>query len=186
MATRHQNSVTCWGQSLQVTGGSLKHSKCFWYPLNWGHRNGIGYLKQAKSTNSEIYLPTTQTNTPLNKLDPTEFKEVMGLIQNPLGSMKGQIKKMERIVSEWMPIVTCNYLPSHLIIQGFWCTLWPSLKYALPCLSLTKAEADKILLPVYKHLLPKLHTARTLPLTYRYGSIKYYGLGLPTYITNRQ
>ena len=34
VATRHQNSVTCWGQSLQVTGGSLKHSKCFWYPLN--------------------------------------------------------------------------------------------------------------------------------------------------------
>ena len=103
----------------------------------------------------------------------------MGLIQNPLGSMKGQIKKMEKIVSEWMPLVTCNYIPSSLIYQGFWCTLWPSLRYALPCLSLTKTEADRILLPVYKHLLPKIHTVRTLPIAYRYGTIKYFGLNLP-------
>ena len=78
-----------WGQSLQVTGGSLKHSKCFWYPLHWGHHNGGGYLKKAKYTNREIFLPTTEVNTPLNKLDPTKFKEVMGLIQNTLGSTKG-------------------------------------------------------------------------------------------------
>ena len=87
---------------------------------------------------------------PLTKLDSTEFKEVMGLIQNPLGSMKGQIKKMETTISKWLPLVTCNYLPSSLVYQGFWCSLWPSLKYALPCLSLSKLEADKILLPVYK------------------------------------
>ena len=179
VASRHQDSVRCWGQSLRVTGGALKHSKCFWYPLNWGHRNGVGYLKQAKSTKTDIYLPTVEMEKPLTKLDPTEFKEVMGLIQNPLGSMKGQIRKMETTISKWMPLVTCNYLPSYLVHQGFWCSLWPSLKYALPCLFLSKSEAESILLPVYKQLLPRLRAVRTLPLVYRYGSIKYFGLGLP-------
>ena len=36
VAKRHQSAVTCWSDSLQVTGGSLKPGKSFWYPMYWG------------------------------------------------------------------------------------------------------------------------------------------------------
>ena len=176
---RHQQAVTCWGNSLRVTGGSLKQSKCFWYPLSWGFRNGVGYLKKAKRIKRDIFLPSAEASKPIEKLDPTTYKEVMGIMQNPLGDMEGQIAKMRKIIDKWLPLVTHGYLPAHLVYQGFWCTLWPSLRYSLPCLSLTQKEADSLMIPLYKLLLPKLNIVRTLPLSYRYGTQKYFGLCFP-------
>ena len=178
VAHRHQAAVTCWAHSLTVTGGALKPAKCFWYPLHWGHRKGKGYLKQSTQSNYDIYLPN-DTSTPLTKLNPQDNQEVMGIIQNPLGTMDGQIGKLEKIIKRWLPLVSNDYLPSHLIYQGFWGTLWPSIRYALPALSLTEGQANRLMTPIYKLLLPKLHVNRCLPLAYRYGTHKYFGMCLP-------
>ena len=95
VACRHQAAVTCWSKSLGVTGGALKPAKCFWYPMNWGWRNGTGYLKPASATHADITIQTSKSSTSITKLNPSDFKEVMGVVQNPLGQMSGQLSKLK-------------------------------------------------------------------------------------------
>ena len=181
VATRHQAAVTCWSNSLHVTGGALKPIKCFWYPLHWGWKNGKGYLKPASETPVDINIATSTATTNINKLNPKDFKEVMGVIQNPLGEMDGQIIKLLQKIPNWLPLASNGYLPPRLVYEAFWGTLWPALRYSLPCLSLTEKEADDLMIPIYKLILPKIKVVGNLPLAYRYGTQKYYGMCLPNF-----
>ena len=84
----------------------------------------------------------------------------MGVIENPLGEMIGQITKLKEQITNWLPLVSNGYLPPRLTYECFWGTIWPTLRYSLPCLSLTKKEADDLMIPVYKLLLPKDQSCR--------------------------
>lgn len=61
---------------------------------------------------------------------------------------------------------------------NFWGSHWPSPKYCLPGLSISKDDGNEVIKPLYKKLLPKLGVVGDLPLPYRYGSQKYFGFGL--------
>ena len=105
----------------------MKPIKCFWYPLHWGWKNGKGYLKPASETPVDINIATSTATTNINKLNPKDFKEVMGVIQNPLGEMDGQIIKLRQKITNWLPLASNGYLPPRLVYEAFWGTLWPAL-----------------------------------------------------------
>ena len=78
--------------------------------MNWGWRNGTGYLQLASATQLDITIPTSTASTGITKLNPTDFKEVMGVVQNPLGQMSGQLAKLTDQVTSWLPLVSNGYL----------------------------------------------------------------------------
>ena len=119
VATIHQAAVTCWLKSLRVTEGALKPAKQFWYPLNWGWRNGTGYLKPASATQVNFTIPTLTTSAGITKLNPTDFKEVMGVVQNPLGQMSGQLTKLTDQIISWLFSVSNGYLQPCLPYEVF-------------------------------------------------------------------
>ena len=94
-------------------------TKYFWYPLHWGWRNGKGYLKPATAKLVDINIPTTTATADITKLIPTYFKEVMVLIQNPIGQMDDQIIKLFHQITNWIPLVSNGYLPPRLVYEGF-------------------------------------------------------------------
>ena len=49
----------------------------------------------ASATQIEITMPQSSPSTSIKKLKPTDFKEVMGVIQNSIGEMSAQIAKLK-------------------------------------------------------------------------------------------
>ena len=186
VASRHQDAVTCWTGGLGVTGGALKPAKCFWYPIGWKWVEGIATIIPAKQVRAEILVTgPDKVRAAVTKLDHTEAREIMGIWQAPNGKMKAQLTKMADCINDYKILLDNGYLNRKTIWISFWGSHWPALKYALPALSLSKEEGDKLMRPLYKSLLPKLGVVGSLPFEYRYGSLKYHGLGLPNiYLEN--
>ena len=177
---RHQDTVDVWSKGLRVSGGSLKPEKCFWYPIEWKWNNGIAKILPLNSGENKIMAPDPQERIlPITCLDTSESREIMGIWQTPTGGMEKQIEMLKHKVQEWMNMLKNDYLPRHVIWRAFWGTIWMSIRYTLPAITISKNQGAGILIPLYKQFLPKIGVSSTLPLPYRYGSIEHYGLGLP-------
>ena len=182
VVNRHQATVTCWSGGLRVTGGALKPEKCFWYPVKWMWKKGIAQVVPSHKVEEDIYVTNPDGIVEcIPKLNYNETREVMGVVQAPSGTMEGQITKLRNTISKWTPLLTNGYLHRRLVWRGFWGKLWPALRYPLPATNLSPAQSKKLLIPLYKILLPKLGVASTMPVAYRITTEKYYGLGLPSY-----
>ena len=179
--TRHQETVNCWSAGLRVTGGALKPEKCFWYPIEWKWTKGIAHCVIPNKHTPDILVTSPDGMTmPITRLKYLDSREIMGVIQAPSGDMEGQISKLEKIIGKWLPFLTNGYLHRRLVWRGFWGKLWPSLRYPLPAMTLTKIQSKELMMPLLKVLIPKLGVTTALPLAYRYSSVKYLGLGIPS------
>ena len=96
-----------------------------------------------------------------------------------MSQMHSQLDKMANINKDYIQVSQNGYLHRKIIRTSFWGSHWPSLKYCLPGLSISKAERYTLMISLYKKLLPKLGFVGNLPLAFRYGSEKYFGFGLP-------
>ena len=115
----------------------------------------------------------------ISKLGYNSAREVMGISQAPSGQMNSQLDKMSNTNKEYIELLETNYLHRKIVWTSFWGSHWPSLRYCLSGLSISKNEGDTLMIPLYKKLMPKLGVVGNAPLVYRYGSEKYFGFGLP-------
>ena len=71
----------------------------------------------------------------------------------------------------------------HLLQKDAWvalrATAWPSIKYPLPATVFTRDEGHSLMVPLTKHLLPKLGVNQHMPCAYRYAPASMQGLGIP-------
>ena len=180
VATTHQQTVDCWAGGLRTTGGALKPAKCFWHPIKWQWKNGKACVVPATKITSNIRVTGPDGITAnISKLDYDSAREVMGIWQAPSGQMNSQLEKMANINKDYIDLLQTNYLHRKIVWTSFWGSHWPSLKYCLSGLSISKDEGDTLMIPLYKKLMPKLGVVGNAPLVYRYGSEKYFGFGLP-------
>jgi len=180
IAQRQQETVNSWSHGLRVSGGSLKPEKCFWYPIEWTWKNGAAKATKSKDVLHEIIVEGPDgVSSAIPKLDYDHAREILGVFQAPSGQIKSEITKLETIRDKYIPVLSNHYLPQELVWISFWGKLWPSLTYPLPALSLSEAQADEFMIPLYKNLLPSLKISRSFPKVYRYSIAKYGGAGLP-------
>ena len=180
VATTHQQTVDCWTGGLRTSGGALKPAKCFWHPIKWEWKNGKARVVPAAKIKSDIKVTGPDSiTTNISKLDYNTAREVMGIWQAPSGQMHSQLEKMANINKDYIEMLQNNYLHRKIVWTSFWGSHWPSLKYCLSGLSISKEEGDTLMIPLYKTLMPKLGVVGNAPLAYRYGSEKYFGFGLP-------
>ena len=137
-------------------------------------------MDKASATKATIIAPTpTGDIEEIKKLDCTTAKEITGVWQNPTGCQKAQLHKMTTQLSSYYVLLDNSFLPCHTIWCSFWSVLWAQLRYPLPALCVSESQCFTLIKFLFQLLLPAMGVARTLPLPFRYGSAKYFGLGLP-------
>ena len=100
------------------------------------------------------------------KLDSSVAKEILGVWQAPDGSQQAQLQKLLNLVSEYTSLLHNSFLNSRNVLTSFWQVLWSSIQYLLVAMSITHAESQSIMTPLYKSLLPKVGVLATLTLAY--------------------
>ncbi len=102
-----QLKIEHWICLLNVTGGTLKPEKCWWYLLEDG------------------------TKIPIKQEEVTASKKTLGIHNAPAGGIEGHLDHSRGKATAWVTRMTNGHLPSHTAWVAYRHQLWPGLRYGL-------------------------------------------------------
>jgi len=117
----------------------------------------------------------------IERLETSESKEAVGIIQNPEGCEAAQLEEMSLKAAEWNRHVRNGHLPRHLAWQAIRGTVMRSIAHPFPATAITTAESNTAMNLFYREAIPTLGTNRNFPHALRYAPSKYNGLALPNW-----
>ena len=178
VAARLQRAVTCWARSLGVTGGALKPEKCFWFSIGFRWNNGTWEYATARDTDIKVPDFSGQPRA-IAHHGVHDAKEVMGVWQTPAGDMDKQMDELGQKLTSWKSNIRNGYLHRRVTWQAFWSTIWRSVAYPLPAMTMTAMQGDELLHTFYREILPCLGVNRNIHRAFRHAPPMFQGLGLP-------
>lgn len=154
--------------------------------LEW--TNGIAKLHTHKTVLVEVQLTSGSdpTYTTLPCIEPTESFRTLGVHLSPSGSSKGALKVLTEIALDYATKITGSRLSRQEQLMSFIQYLIPKLRYQPPLLSLSKADCDKLMVPILKALLPKLHVNCNTARSIIFGPKEQGGLALQTFTNYKE
>lgn len=177
---RMQCLASNWAGALCTTGGALKPAKCFWHTLSFTWQRGKYKYKSEDAIKGVVTMPDPVGEPcTIRPLSPSKAKEVMGVWQAPGGNITQQLEELEGKITTWGNLIVNGYLHRRDIWRAFWGTIWRTISYALPVMTLTEPKGKGLLNGLYRKFLPALGVNRSLPRAYRHAPEQYFGLGLP-------
>ena len=122
-------------------------------------------------------LPTDEEQL-IKRVEPTHAERYVGIRISPTGQMETEyqyrLQQAKELGSRFAqihmtrPQATIAYQSRWLLILGFF----------TPITYFTRRQCDRLQVPIYQSILPKLGYNRHLPLAVRFGPDKYGGAGL--------
>jgi hypothetical protein len=110
---------------------------------------------------------------------PGDSVKVVGVHQSLDGSMAGQFAALKELTTLWARRIQQGWLNRRLAWYGTRRIIGPSLVYPLPACSLTEAQGNQIMGPLYRTLLPQLGMNRNFPRLWRHAPLCFAGCNLP-------
>ena len=134
---RQQKATTQWEKLLEITGGALKPSKCYWYLVQFKFNQGEwGYVDTTKFQ-CKIQGEGTQPQF-INSLPVDEPMEIMGVWQNLAGDNKKQVEETIKKHLDRIRKIQTSSLEKKVVWKGMIGVIWASMRYGLPAYTMTK------------------------------------------------
>jgi hypothetical protein len=181
-ASHLQSLAQQWERLLFSTGGALNLQKCFWFMLSWQWHGGKSRLDTNQTMPAEIKLTAgSQVHKPsvIQRIEPTDSYRTLGVHISPSGSNKGAIRIMTDTALEYAQAITSSHLTRADTLTSYVQHLLPKIRYQLPALSLSTADCNKLMTPILKAALPKLHINRNTAGSIVHGPVTLGGMALP-------
>jgi len=115
----------------------------------------------------------------ITRMEPTESYRTLGVHISPSGSNKGAIVVLTEIALQYAQSITGSHLNREDTLTSYVQHLLPKLRFQLPALSLTSADGDKLMTPILKAALPKMHINRNTARSIVHGPVVLGGMALP-------
>ena len=177
VVNKAQKAIDCWNAALNVSGGTLRPEKCYWYLLDFIWKKGVCSL-----INRDMYSITVTdehgTRSQIEQKDHSCAMEALGVWQNLLGDNKQQTKELISIARQANAALGEMPIPRHLCWQALRQSVWKKIEYVLPAVPLTEKQGNDIAKELYTPLLPRLGCNRNFPNRLRYNSPHHLGFGL--------
>jgi hypothetical protein len=115
----------------------------------------------------------------ITRMEPTESYRTLGVHISPSGSNKGAIVVLTEIALQYAQSITMSHLNREDTLTSYVQHLLPKLRFQLPALSLTSADGDKLMTPILKAALPKMHINWNMARSIVHGPVVLGGMALP-------
>jgi hypothetical protein len=92
----------------------------------------------------------------LRRCQPYDAQETLGIYLAPDGNHKQQLNKMLQLSTRWADSMRSGKIPKDDAWLAFQLTIWKSLLYPLPALSLSPEACESIMRPLLHYLLPAI------------------------------
>ena len=84
------------------------------------------------------------------KLEPTKAQETLGVYLAPDGNETKQIQHLQTKIAKWVENVRTKHISRHHAMLALQSTIYKTLEYPLPALTITKPQWTKIMAPLAK------------------------------------
>ena len=175
---KQQQGMLCWEKILEITGGSLKPSKCYWYLVDFFWRHGEWFYSPMGNQTCRI-VGDNGVGYLIRSLPVEESKEIMGVWQNLAGDNTSQIEALISKHSLLMQRFRTSYLSRRVVWRGFLGVLWSSIRYSFSPYAITVLESNKKISKLFRPLFNPMGIHRTFPSDVATLPAYYLGLGLP-------
>ena len=174
-----QAAVDTWEGGIRATGGAIATDKSYWYPIAFIWQAGKWRLASAEETPFEIsVLDHKGQRVVLDKLGPDDTKETLGTYVAPSGTMEDQVENMVAASKKWADQIRAGKLNKTNAWLALKTTIWKTLEYPLPALTLTYDQCETIMRPALRAGLNASGMCAIFPQALVFGTEKHQGLGL--------
>ena len=179
IADELNTTVQHWQTGLNISGGTLRPNKCYWYLLAYEWIDGT--VRMASDTRREIFVRDANgVDGRVKYLEPHEAKEVVGVWIAPDGNSDAQMTSLMSKVGNMTSKLRDCVVPFRWMWKGFMMGMWKSIAYPLGACTLSEQECTKLASKVYSTVLPALGVNRNIPTVMRYAPLRFGGLNLPS------
>lgn len=175
-----------WERLLFSTGGDLNPQNCFWFLLSWQWKGRKCTLDTSLTMPASLHLRAgNNLSTPIEIkwIEPMGSYRTLGVHISPSGSNMGALAVMTEITLDYAQAITGSHLNRANILTSLIQHLLPRLRFQMPALSLTEADCNKLLTPILKATLPRLHVNRNTARSIVHGPLLLGGMALPHLFT---
>ena len=82
-------------------------------------------------------------------------------------------------MDRWANLIVNRYLCRRWVCKAFWGTIWSTIAYPLPVMTLTEEHREWFKKEIYRKLLPEMRVNRIFPPAYCHASKMFQMMGLP-------
>ena len=174
-------TIDDWDDTLYITGGALVPDKSFWTMIAFEWRNdGWRYLTSSELP-GELNMkdPVSRNNTIVERIEPSEARETLGVFLAGDGNNKEQIKALREKSFKYAQCVKAGFISKYDVNHALRTTIMKSLEYPILTTDISNEKWNYILSPAIRASLPRMGFVRTLPKAFVYGPVEKGGLGIP-------
>jgi hypothetical protein len=180
-----QAMVQCWESSLRSTGGALVPDKCRFSVVRYTWEGNEWRINNKIDPNIQIKIKNDIGSDQLIEQIPNTSGELaLGIKFSPSNSTKDQESYLLTKAQYWAEMVRTGHLHRYEAWVCLQSTIMNTLNYALPAITLSKQQLEKIMRPILDAGLSKSGICRKIARSVVYASNKHMGLGVKNpYVT---
>ena len=175
-----QEAINAWSMGLRTTGGALVPQKCWVYPIQFQF-DSHGQYSYSPTEDLQLHLTVpddTQRLHPLLQVEPTIAKETLGVYLAPDGNEDAQIEYLKQRIAQWVENVRTNHIAKHHAMLALNTTIYKTLEYPVPSLTITSRQWRSIMAPLTQCGLQSNGVCSKLPRVIREGSTNHMSLNI--------
>jgi hypothetical protein len=173
-----QRLINSWGSLVEVTGGTIRTDKSWWYLIEYVWYRGRWIAADARDDLDLTASTPTGEEVALKRLHANDAAELLGVWMAPSGNNSKLVKVLKKHAVDWAGKIKLGRPSQTEAFTALKTTISAKLKYPLACSTLTEKECKSIMHPALKAALGKSGFATNIPTRVRDGPISSGGAGI--------
>lgn len=173
-----QALIKSWGSLVEVTGGTLRPDKSWWYLIEYVWHRGKWIAADARDDLDLFAIAPNGDEVTLKRLHADTSAEMLGIWMSPSGNNSKIVSVLKRQALEWAGKIRLGRPSKEEAFTALKTTISAKLKYPLACSTLSEKECKSIMYPALRAALGKSGFASNLPTRVRDGPISSGGAGI--------
>ena len=178
---RMQPMLDLWESALRATGGAVAHEKSYWHLVDFYWKDGAWRYRKVSDIPGDLTLPQgdDRTPTPIQRLEVTEAKELLGLMIRPDSNESDQFDSLLAKARKWRDAIRTRKVNRHDAWYAMNHTIMRTMEFPLMATTLTRQECKALMTPILLGGLPPSGVQRHMPRALVHGSNAVQGMSVP-------
>jgi len=186
VAKHMQGLVSTWEGLLYTTWGALVPNKCFWYLIDFKHRNGKWTYCPLDCLPGSLFVRNNKgPQTLIPWLEVSEVQCTLGVCIAPDGNTLTELYYLISVANDWHDKMAWSQLSQHEATFSLHKVIFHKLHYPLLATTFSPDQCKSIMVPILKHSLPAAGIVQTYLCSLVHGPIQYAGLNIPNLHTEQ-
>jgi hypothetical protein len=174
-----QRSVDRWEGGLRATGGALVPAKSHWYLIDFVWTGKLWRYRTCDEMPGALsILDTTGQRVTLERHDPSEATETLGVWQAMDGNNVEQIAQLRQKTEDFADSMRTGYLSKNDAWYAINTTIMKTLEYPMTATTIGEKDWESIMVPLLKAGLPRAGISSKFPRDILYGPTTVQGFGV--------